>query len=116
MSTDNPPVESGTRLVSGKPTNPPQVDFNAVGKELANDIAVEILVGSMTLQSDRNAAITQINEYLVDTDTVLANEMKNLLHDSLVIRADKERVKNYFVLSMSQILADLDQVGRPQKT
>lgn len=91
----------------GTPTDPTRIDFNIVGKEMANDLAVSTLLNNLTNESDRNAVKEQLEKYLDCSDSIVDYELSSWIHVRPSEIAHKPTVKKYLEKHLKIILSSL---------
>ena len=91
----------------GTPTDPTRIDFNVVGKEMANDLAVSTLLNNLTNESDRNTAREQLEKYLECSDSIVDYGLSSWIHIRSSEIAHKPSVKKYFEKHLKIILSGL---------
>ncbi|MDE0068783.1 MAG: hypothetical protein OXO48_03655 [Caldilineaceae bacterium] len=106
MTSQKQPPESQYPL-PGTPTDPTRIDFNVVGKEMANDLAVSALLDNLTNRADRNAVKEQLEKYLKCSDSIIDLGLATWLHIRPSEIAHKPTVKKYFEKHLNIILSGL---------
>lgn len=72
------------------PTNSPQVDFESIGKELANDLVIGILIQCLSDEKERDLVRSQLDSLLTCSDHIVSTGLRTILYERSVPVVYKE--------------------------
>lgn len=106
MTSQSQPPEHKYPL-PGTPTDPTRIDFNVVGKEMANDLVVSALLDNLTNKDDRNSAREQLEQYLKCSDSIVDYGLSSWVRLRVSEFAHKPTVKEHFEKHLKIVLSRL---------
>lgn len=90
------------------------IDFSVIGKEIANELAVEILIKNMSHPADRDAVKTRLEHHLKHADSAVDKGLDDLTLLRSRERANKPVVKQHFKKQINLILKNLASRSRSE--
>lgn len=106
MTSQTQPPEHQYPL-PGTPTDPIRIDFNAVGKEIANDLAVSAFIDNLTNEDDKDIIREQLERHLECSDSVIESTLSTGVYERIADMSHKPTVKKYFEKHLKIILLGL---------
>ena len=89
------------------PTDSPQIDYVAIGKELAKDLVIGILIQHLESEEAKSSAKTQIESIAPCSEHVVTVGLKSMLFERSVPKVNKEAVTESFRKHISFLASEI---------